>query len=161
MEIDLKRLNSFLGNAAKNTYAGGADKVDPQTSNFQELEYEDGDWYYRDSYAGFFRSWGREVIWFKGAPIWNQLYGGGMEDNFSKDADFARQTFSFLKKAMSVGEKENNFQPRGPENFKDGDWEYLSNLEGNISNFKGSEKIIYKGKVVFTHKFFGGLIKDK
>lgn len=154
----LKELNSFLGRASLNTYAGGGAEVDPEEAGFKELEYREGDWFYKDSYAGFFRSWGRETVWSKNKPIWTQLYGGGMVANFRDNEAFAHQTFNFLKKALSAGEKEGVFQPRGPNEFSDGDWLYSCKSNGGITNFFGHEQICFKGKIVFIHDFFGGLI---
>jgi hypothetical protein len=37
------------------------------------------------------------------------------------DEKFAKETFDFLKKALSQGEKRAAFQPRGPKNFKEGE----------------------------------------
>jgi len=166
MEFTLEQLNDFLGRAALATYAGGAEKVDPSKPDFvsrfpgfKELEYKEGDFYYRDSYAGFFRSAGEEVVFYKGKPVWVQHYYGGMEPKYLDNENFARQTFAFLKKAMSYGEKRAAFQPRGPKELIDGDWKYNSDLKGDIRDFNGSEGIFYKGELVFTHKFFGGLIK--
>ena len=82
---------------------------------------------------------------------------GGMEPEFHRDTHFAHQTFSFLKKALSLGEKRRVFQPRGPREFTDGDWAYQCNLDGNLQRFKGEEKILFRGKVVFAHAFNGGL----
>jgi hypothetical protein len=31
-------------------------------------------------------------------------------------------------------------------------------MAGDITRFEGHEKILFKGKVVFTHDFLGGLI---
>lgn len=166
MEFTLEQFNEFLGKAALATYAGGAEKVDPSTTGFvsrfpgfKELEYKEDDFYYRDSYAGFFRSAGEEVIFYKGKPVWVQHYYGGMEPEYLKDEKFARQTFSFLKKALSSGEKSAAFQPRGPKELIDEDWKYSCNLQGDIKDFNGNEKILYKGRIVFTHRFFGGLLK--
>lgn len=112
MEFTLEKLNNFLGKAALATYAGGGEKVDPSIPGFvsrfpgfKELEYKEGDFYYRDSYAGFFRSAGEEVIFYKGRPVWVQHYYGGMEPEYFKNEKFARETFTFLKKALSHGEK--------------------------------------------------------
>lgn len=77
--------------------------------------------------------------------------------NLHKNAQFAHQTFDFLKMALSFGEKVTKFQPRGPKKFISGDWKYLCVWAGGIEDFKGHEKIFYKGKVVFTHDFNGGL----
>lgn len=151
-------LNRFIGKATKATYAGGGGKVDqPHRSGFNELEYLEEDWYYRDSYTGFLRSWGQEVVWYKGEPYWTCLYGGGMASN-KLDHNMAEETFNFLKKVLSTGDKENNFQPRGPKEFKEGNWEYKCTLEGDIEKFRGSEAISYRSEIVFTHDFLGGLV---
>jgi len=157
----LKELNEFLGKAALATYAGGGDSLDPEKAEkgMKELEYgnPEDEWYYKDSYAGFFQSWGREVVWHNQKPFWVQIYGGGMTEGHHSDTEFTHKTFKFLKKALSQGEKSESFQPRGPKKFKDEDWFYECEMEGDIKKFKGNEKISFKGEVVFTHDFSGGL----
>ena len=157
----LKELNNFLGKAAVKTYAGKGPEADPEIPGFKELEYQEGKWYYKDSYSGFFRSWGREVVWRNKKPVWCCLYGGGMTKGRDRNTEFAHETFGFLKKALSTGEKRKKFQPRGPRYFREDDWEYSCVWEGNISNFEGNEKISHKKGVVFTHTFIGGVIKTK
>lgn len=155
----LKEFNKFLGKASLATYISSGPELDSELTGFKELEFREGQWYYTDSYTGFFQSWGREVVWFKNSPFWTQLYGGGMEKKFIGNKKFAHETFQFLKKAMSAGEKIDAFQPRGPKKFSDEDWEYECTWAGDISKFEGSEKIFFKNELVFTHKFFGGLVK--
>ena len=161
MKPSIQQLNTFLGKAALATYAGGGDKTESKEPGFIELEYKEGDLYYKDSYCGYFQSWGRETVWFEGKPLWTQIYGGGMTEPYLNDDEFAHTTFTFLKKALSDGEKENDFQPRGPSSFKDGDWGYACEWEGDITRFKGSETITFKGEIVFTHNFIGGLVLAK
>lgn len=146
-----------MGRASKATYASGGGKVEPWRKGFKELEYREGDWYYRDSYSGFLRSWGQEVIWYKDKPVWTCLYGGGMEAS-RMDVALANETFGFLKEAFLTGDKENKFQPRGPEDFHDGAWKYHCEVEGDITKFKGHEFISQNDKIVFTHDFVGGLV---
>ncbi len=157
----LQELNMFLGKATLNTYASGGPEVDPEEPGFKELEFKDGGWFYKDSYTGFFQSWGREVVWHEQKPIWTQIYGGGMMSKFRNDVKFAHETFNFLKKALSAGEKQGEFQPRGPKNFSEWDWEYFCEWNGDITKFHGGEKILFKKEVVFTHDFLGGLIVSK
>ena len=153
----LAKLNSFIGEASLKTYAGGGNEIaNPSEKGFHELEYRSGDFYYKDSYSGHFQSWGRETVWHKNKPIWSSLYGGGMEKKFHGNVDFTHQTFNFLKKAMSAGEKQKEFQPRGPSEYENDDWMYRVKWNGDISKFLGHEDILYKGEVVFTHDFFGG-----
>ena len=110
----LHNLHQFMAKASKATYASGGGKVDkPWRQGFKELEYREGDWYYRDSYTGFLRSWGQEVVWYKNKPVWTCLYGGGMEPD-KMNVSFANETFGFLKKAFLAGDKENKFQHRNP-----------------------------------------------
>ena len=154
----LKELNNFLGKAALATYAGGGGEVDPEEPGFKELGFREGKWRYRDSYTGFPQSFGQETVWLKSKPFWTQIYGGGMEKNFRSNAKFSHQTFAFLKKALSAGEKQKKFQPRGPKKFVNGDWEYICQWQGDIVKFKGREKILFKKKIVFTHDFLGGLV---
>lgn len=166
MDNFLEQLNQFLGRATLSTYACGGEEINPEKtglrfSGFKEFEYREGDFYYRDSYSGFFVSSGQEVVWYKNIPVWMQSYGGGMEPKFRKDEKLAHETFDFLKRALSQGEKINDFQPRGMSGFKDGDWEYFCEWSGGLANFKGDEKIIYKSEVVFTHHFFGFIILYK
>jgi len=158
MDKLLQELNYFLGKASLSTYAGGGLEVDPEELGFKELEFKEGNWYYKDSYTGFFQSWGREVVWHKNKPFWTQIYGGGMTEDFQNETAFAHETFDFLKKSLSAGEKQKGFQPRGPKEFTTGDWKYFCEWKGNISKFEGHEKILFKKKIVFTHDFLGGLI---
>ncbi len=157
--MDLKSLNIFLKTATLKTYAGGLEpESNPERDGFTELVYHEGDYEYRDSYAGFFRSWGQEVIKYKDTPIWNSLYGGGMEEKYFDDRDFALETFKFLKKAMKQKTNDDSFQLRGPKIFKKGGWEYVCDWIGDIHDFSGNEEISFNGEIVFTHNFFGGLI---
>ena len=80
----LKELTSFLRKATLATYAGGGPDVPSQRLGFRELEYKEGRFYYRDSYAGHFTSAGQEVVWFDGKPVWTCSYGGGMKPKYSK-----------------------------------------------------------------------------
>ncbi len=157
MNIDLKKLADFLVNAKTRTYASGQNNnATPQRPNFDELEFKEGDWGYRDSYCGFFRAPGQEVVRFNGKPVWNMSYDGGMVKSFHNDREFAKKTFGFLQKAMSRIDENKPF--RGPEKFKEGDYEYNMKVDGGITDFKGIEKMLFKNKIVFIQNFMGGLI---
>ena len=158
MKSLLSELNLFLGKAALSTYAGSGQETVSKEIGFNELEYKEGKWSYKDSYTGFFQSWGRETVWLNEKPFWTQIYGGGMTKKYQTNSGFAHKTFTFLKQALSSGEKKNTFQPRGPKKFVDNDWKYSCEWKGAISEFEGHEKILFKNKLVFNHHFRGGLI---
>lgn len=158
-QINLEELAEFLVKAKKAAYAGNGAEVESQRPEFKELEYKEGDWDYRDSYTGFFLAPGQEVVRFKGKPVWNMSYSGGMREEHQEDVKFARNVFSFLKKALSNVAKDIPF--RGPGNFDEGDLMYTNFIEGNISDFSGLEMINFRGEEVFRQKYIGGLVKSK
>ena len=156
----LAQLNAFFARAAAATYAGSGPDAEPLRPGFRDLTFEDGDWHYRDSYAGYLRSAGQEVIWHDGEPRWVQSYGGGMEGVFAGDRDLAAETFVFLKQALTSGDKQQEFQPRGPRLLEAGPWCYRASWEGDIRGFAGQEEILRDGTQVFTHDFIGGLLQS-
>lgn len=158
--MDPRELNDFLGKAALATYAGGGRRIKTEKKGFFDLEYREDDFYYRDSFAGYLASHGQETVWYQDKPVWMCSYAGGMRGGKRDDVDFASKTFEFLKEAMRTGEKSQAFQPRGPERLQDGNWEYINECAGDISNFKGHEEIYYKHEKIFEHDYFGGILKD-
>lgn len=149
-------LNDFIKNAQAATYAGGGGEVASERPGFRELTYQEGEYSYRDSYAGFYRSRGMEVVRKGQDIIWTSLYGGGMVEGHSQLAD---QTFAFLKTAMQQDSPE--FSVRGPQVFIQGDWEYTYEQFGDLHEFHGYEQISYQGNVVFFHRVIGGDVQHK
>lgn len=154
---DLQPLRDFLTRASRATYAGNGERLRTEKKGFIDLEYVDGDFYYRDSYAGYLASYGQETVWYQDEPVWMCSYGGGMRGSKTTDADFAHQTFGFLKAALRVGGS-NDFRARGPQKFTNGHWKYCNEFTGDITNFKGHEEIFYDGEMVFEHDYFGGVV---
>ncbi len=157
-QFTTNELYQFIDKAGKSTYAGGGKREQkPERPGFIELIYSEGDWFYRDSYTGFYRSRGMEVVRYKDQPVWTASYGGGMIEGRDNLAD---ETFTFLKKVMSTDEE--GFESfRGPHNFKDGDWDYKYDQEGDINEFHGYEEIHFKGELVFFHRMIGGIVKGR
>lgn len=159
MDFSLQDLARFLVKAKKNTYAGGGKEIASQRPDFKELEFIEGDFEYRDSYFGLYQAPGQEVVRYKGKPVWLMAYSGGMKKQYHKDLDFAEQTFAFLVKALSQVEESKPF--RGPDSLKEGDYEYINKVDGDISQFRGRESILYKGEEVFLHDYIGELVVSK
>ena len=156
MFIDTIKLQDFFNIATQHTYAGAGGLVAPWKLGFTELEYAEGDWYYRDSYTGHVQSWGQETVWYMKEPVWVQNYGGGLEEKAIKDTSLIVEVFSFLKTAL--GAKEKAFQPRGPRRFHKGSFTYETEFAGALNKFEGVEFIVYKHDVVFSHRYCGGLV---
>ena len=159
MKIDNNELADFLIRAKRQTYAGDGKEIVAQRPGFRELKYKEGNWEYRDSYTGFYFAPGQEIVRFSGKPIWTMAYSGGMKYEFHGNVNFVKQIFEFLKKVMLRVEKSKPF--RGPENFREGDYEYTNKTDGDIKDFNGTECILYKGKEVFRQNYIGGLVIDK
>ena len=155
--MDLNKLQKFIQKAGEATYAGGGkEEENPERPRFKELVFIEGDWNYRDSYTGFFRARGMEVVRFQNSPIWTASYGGGM---ITGKEDLAKITYTFLKKAMLTKDP-TKYSARGPQHFTDGDFEYHYAQDGNIEEFSGYEEIFYQGDLVFFHRIIGGIIKS-
>ncbi|MBR9677810.1 MAG: hypothetical protein GOU97_00750 [Nanoarchaeota archaeon] len=157
--MNIEELSKFLVKAKTSTYASDVAEITSQRKGFKELEFEEGDWCYRDSYSGFYCAPGQEVVSFRGEPVWAMSYNGGMRKKYHENLGFAKQTFNFLKEALKRIEESRPF--RGPESFEQGDYEYVDESEGDVTSFKGLEKIFYKGELVFEQDYIGGLIIQK
>lgn len=157
--MKVSELAEFLVRAKRKTYAGGGEEISPQRPGFKELDYKEGDWYYRDSCSGFYQAPGQEVVYFRGKPVWAMAYGGGMRKEFRGDEGFINKVFGFLKKCLLRVEEKEPF--RGPRSFAKDGFSYEMKLEGDITDFSGEEKIFYQKKEVFRQYFIGGLIIPK
>lgn len=156
--MTLDTLLNFLNNASQATYVGGgAREKNPERQGFTEMVFEKGNFHYRDSWTGYIRSRGMELVRYQGTPVWSSLYGGGMTEGFE---DLADECFKFLKKAISSPSKDHN-SARGPVKFKQGLWRYSYTQEGDKTEFSGHEEIYHDNKLVFFHRIIGGLIKNK
>lgn len=158
MNLNKNRLYDFIRKAGQSTYAAsGVESVKYDKNGFKELYFSENDYSYKDTYTGFFRSRGIEIVTYKNKPIWVASYGGGM---INEDVNFPIQTFSFLKKAFLTHEV--GFQTfRGPHQLKQGKWQYKYEQQGDVEEFFGYEEIYFDNKLVFFHRIIGGLIKQK
>lgn len=151
-----KQLFNFIDKAGKFTYAGKGQEVSqPERSGFTEFEYSEGNFSYRDSYVGDYKSRGMEVVRYKRVPCWASMYGGGI---IAGKEHLDNKIIKFLKKALSTDEKI-FLSLRGPSKLIAGDWKYSYKQEGNVYEFYGYEEVFYKGELVFFHRIIGGTIE--
>ncbi len=127
--MDNDQLYSFIVKAFRSTYAtSGVESVQFEKDGFKVLNYGEGEYSYKDSYTGFFRSRGMIIVNFKNQPVWTCAYGGGMVE---ENTDLAFKTFDFLKKAFLTDEQ--GFQTfRGPHKYTSDNWDYKYNQEGDV-----------------------------
>ena len=150
------KLNEFLVKAKIESYASGGEGGEKKLPDgTKELNYEEGNFKYRDRYFGFNPFSGEEVVWENGKVIWVMNYYGETFGNIF----LAKKVFEFLKKAMKQITAERPF--RGPKNFKEDDFEYTDENKGNVGNFEGVERIFYKGKEIYNLVYHGGFVRNK
>ncbi len=160
--MNKRRLLGFIAKAHRNTYAAQKEtrarhkcKV-PILAGHKDYEFKEGDWLYHDSYAGSLCAPGREVVFFKGIPVWCMSYQG--QPNPKQEAPFFQeQLFPFLRRALMNFDDSVPF--RGPKEFSEGDFKYTFEIKGDCNYFKGREQVLYKNERVFFQDVMGSLIK--
>ena len=144
-------LREFLVKAKLSTYAGsgeGAERI--LKGGAKELTYEEGDFKYVDRYFGFNPFAGEEIVFRNEKAVWAMNYYGRV---ISRKVS-AKKVYGFLKQALRLAGKDRPF--RGPERFRKGDFEYLNEINGNIKEFSGIERIIHKGNEAYRLFYHGG-----
>lgn len=147
------KLIKFIIQAKINTYATvgemGENTLDDGT---KELIFSKDEFKYRDRYFGSNPFIGEEIVWRENKAIWGMNYYGSVLSHTVP----AKDVYQFLKKAMQKVSEERPF--RGPDNFKDGSFEYSDKSEGNVNFFRGVEVIKYKEKEIYKLYYHGGVI---
>jgi hypothetical protein len=147
-------LIEFLVEAKINTYASEKPLKKKLSDGSKELVYKKGEFIYRDRYFGFNSFTGQEVVFEGKKAIWLMNYQGEI---LSKVIS-TKEIYDFLKKVLRQVPKEYPF--RGPKKFNDGNLSYENKGKGKIERFKGTEKIFYKGKLIYELIYHGGEVKE-
>ncbi|MBR9680209.1 MAG: hypothetical protein GOU98_00080 [Candidatus Altiarchaeota archaeon] len=152
--MDLKDLSKFLVEAKRAGYAklGDLTQIKLSDGGSQYKFYKDN-FIYLDTYYGFNPFQGTEVVLFDNKPMWGMSYRGKL---INGDSD---KVYDFLKKALQKVPLGGPF--RGPRSFGDGSYEYMNEFEGDISEFKGTEKIMVDDVLAYELEYMGGKIRRK
>ncbi len=149
MEINLDSLREFLCEARRNTYAAGASSLDnPRLLASKQLEFQRGDYFYRDIYfMGDKKFIGQEAVYQNSKPVWGMNYIG---NTISKlQTNFLRESLSKLSEKCRFGEV---------CKYKKRELEYCDNGQGNLDSFFGKEEIFLDGKNIYKLDYQGGLL---
>ena len=150
--MDKNELTNFLLKARTKTYAGGGGKVEPVFKNSHQLEYKEGNWFYRDVYytgKGIFM--GLDTVYLKNKAVWGSSYYG----NFKK---MTEEVDSVLREAlMDNWETARTWQK---VEWQKEDFKYICkpNFEGSIEEMSGTEKIFKNNEEVYYFYYAGGLL---
>ena len=168
LEIDLDELAEsivwFKQNVYGGTYIGINGKKEIMPDGSKRIVLQHGNFWYEDNYDGNSQAPGRELVkWQKeeGQWIWQMAYSGGMEPEFFNNEWLKKNTFGFLKIALSRVTPDMPF--RGSPDFQNENFMYICNVRGDIKKFSGDEAILSKrlGKYVFSQNFNGCLVFPK
>jgi len=148
-KINIESLKEFLFDARRNTYASNGTVSDsPRLLESKQLEFQKGDYFYRDIYfIGPKKVIGQEIVYLDSKPIWGMNYMGDtigkLETNFLKES-----LFKLAEKCRIGGVCENEKR----------EFKYQDQGEGIFEEFFGKETIFLDGKKVYNLNYQGGLL---
>jgi hypothetical protein len=154
---DSDGLAGFLLRAKRATYAAQGDDatVTPLLPGSRQLEYHEGDLFYRDIYVGLAAFAGLETVYRASVVHWSMAYAGGVLVGASDTQ--TRQVYAFLRDALKRGTAEAPF--RGPARHETFGYEYVNEWRGGIEEFSGAELIRRDGAVVYQLIYAGGRVR--
>ncbi|TSC51822.1 MAG: hypothetical protein LiPW41_769 [Parcubacteria group bacterium LiPW_41] len=152
------RLTEFIVYAKKRGYANihkDTEVIKNLKTGSIKIIIRYGDWEYIDKYDGSTAFMGREVVYFKGKPVWGMNYQGRI---FIKAKEIKPEITAFLKKALLNVEEKKPF--RGPQTFSDEEFSYMNSVHGPLHFFSGEEMISKRtGGMLYELRYNGGNLK--
>jgi hypothetical protein len=152
----LPALQRFLVAAKQATYAmlGDDASVESLLPDCRQLEYRDGDYFYRDIYAGMLQFVGQEIVYCSGRAIWSMSYAGGLCADV--DTPSAGQVYAFLRQALL--HTPHALPLRGPQLMTHEAMHYTCQNTGSIERFHGAETITIGTQCLHQLHFAGGML---
>lgn len=154
-DFTLEQLEAFIVKAKAATYVGGGEKSPSCRPASHDLQFQDGDFAYLDSYFGGTDFIGEEVVYFKGEPVWAMNYYGRI---LKPDMIGATEAGSIIQRSLSEMYKEGRFL--GGFEYDTGDGIYTDTSEGDVASFTGREWITSADVIVYVLVYHGELIKE-
>jgi hypothetical protein len=154
----LSELPAFLVAAKQTAHAAAKDgaAVRPVLVGSHQFEYRAGRFVYRDIRFDIARFAGQETVTVDSWPIWSMVYCGGIAPAVADEAAIAL-IHSCLRQALYIVAPERPF--RGPRAFGRGAFHYSDESEGDVASFRGTERIMRAGALVYRLDYCGGLIR--
>lgn len=154
--MNTDKLAQFLNAANKATYANkDAPKVAPSRLKSEDYHFEQDGLIYHDTYFGGRDFIGGEIVYGNEKPVWGANYFGFvLDENISE-----KEVYDFLRLALMQEYGDDVIPVRGPSYFSTDDKEYRFVVDGDLTNFSGTEEILVGGKVVYRCFVHGGFIR--
>ena len=152
-EINIEKLNDFLNEAHKNSYASArAVKTNSLRPRSEDYHFVEDNLTYHDTYFGGGKFIGEEIVYMNNEPVWGMNYYGGTV----KEDVQVEDIYKFLKSALL--QQTDTFSARGPKEYRNGFFEYQNKTEGSLINFSGKETILVNQEILYQGLYHGGLI---
>jgi len=149
--LNTKKLTQFLLKARTQTYVGNAGKVEPLLQGSNQLEFTEGEWFYRDIYnQGNSKFIGLETVYYRDKPVWSMSYYGNFEHISEEEVD------KILRKALL--EKSDKVRLWNTVQHEMGEYVYMNDASGSIEEMEGSEIVERNNETVFFFYYAGGTI---
>lgn len=148
---------AFLVTAKRQTYATQGDDatVTPFLPGSRQLEYRDGPLLYRDIYFGGAYFVGQETVYYDSSALWAMGYAGGLTKAAVRPAEM-RLVYDFLRAALRQVAADRPY--RGPNTFRQGEYSYRDESQGEVDDFWGAETITHQDRRVYQLHYSGGLL---
>jgi len=149
---------TFLVTAKCQTYATQGDDVTvtPLLPGSRQLEYRDGPLLYRDIYFGGAYFVGQETVYHNSSALWAMGYAGGLTKATVRPAEM-RLVYDFLRAALRQVAADRPY--RGPNMFRQGEYRYRDESQGEVDDFWGVETITHQDQHVYQLHYSGGLLR--
>jgi len=151
--LNKEKLEKFLLKARTKTYVGKGGKVKSVFGGSKQLEYQEGNWLYRDIYFNGPKIFmGIETVYFKEKAVFAMSYFGDYSGMTEREID------KILRKALMV-----NWQVARTwkiVNWQENGYQYscVPAFKGSIEKMAGKEEILEKGKQVYQFFYAGGIL---
>jgi hypothetical protein len=158
LPIPHERFAAFLVTAKGQTYATQGDDatVTPLLPGSRQLEYRDGPLLYRDIYLGGAYFVGQETVYYNSSALWAMGYAGGLASAAVRPAEMGR-VYDFLRAALRQVAADRPY--RGPSTFRQGEYIYRDESQGEVDDFWGVETITHQDQQIYQLHYSGGLLR--
>lgn len=154
--MDIKGLKEFLIETKKAGYGAGKNKKwIKEKDGSTTIPFESGDFRMHDNFFGGDPWGGKEIVFFKEAPVWIMVMYGAVDASFSN----FRAVYAFLQKALRNQPEE--LPLRGPKLFQAGEFIYKNKTIGDLEDFFGEEEIYQGEKRIYKMKYSGGWVDQR
>ncbi len=136
-------------------HASGSANMKSESNGSRTIVYEEGSWQMHDNFFGGEPYGGRQVVLYKGEPVWMCVYYGYVV----KTRSSADDVYDFLREALQSSPEE--LPLRGPNSYKKGDFEYRFEVPNSVEAFDTEEVILENGQRVYWARLTGGWVDQR